>query len=99
MHRTFQKPWVLLGLVTLLLGGLIKTPARAQLCTPEPRPLLVLLNGTTRLQMSTRKPIKTVVNPKEGILTIRTIERDPTTVLLVGTGPGVTRVELEDADG
>jgi pilus assembly protein CpaC len=100
MHRTFQKPWVLLGgLVALLLVGLSITPARAQLCSPESRPLLVLLNGTTRLQMSSRKPIKTVVNPKEGILTIRTIERDPTTVLLVGTSPGVTRVELEDADG
>src|SRR5205814_470025 len=36
---------------------------------------------------------------KEGILTIRTIERDPTTILLVGQGPGITRVELEDADG
>src|SRR5262245_10252439 len=67
MHRTFQKPWVLLGgLVALLLVGPPR-PATAQLCTPEHRPLLVLLNGTTRLQMASRKPIRTVVNPKEGI--------------------------------
>lgn len=59
----------------------------------------MLLNSTTRLQMTNRKPIKTVVNPKEGIISIRTIERDPTTVLLVGAGPGVTKIELEDADG
>lgn len=103
MHRTFQKPWVVLGgLVALTLGGLaaVHPPAaHAQACSPESRPLVVLLNSTTRLQMSTRKPIKTVINPKEGILTIRTVERDPTTVLLLGQGPGITRVELEDADG
>ena len=29
----------------LLLTGLILTPARGQLCTPESRPLLVLLNA------------------------------------------------------
>jgi pilus assembly protein CpaC len=100
MHRTFQNPRGLLGgLVALLLGGLILTPVRGQTCSPESRPLQVLLNSTTRLQMSSRKPIKTVVNPKEGIISIRTIERDPTTVLLVGAGPGVTKIELEDADG
>src|SRR5262245_54792870 len=99
MHRTFQKPWVLLGgLVALLLVGPPR-PAGAQLCTPEHHPLLVLLNGTTRLQMTSRKPIKTVVNPKEGILTIRTVERDPTVVILVGQGPGVTKIDLEDTDG
>ncbi|MFO0846194.1 MAG: hypothetical protein U0797_28090 [Gemmataceae bacterium] len=100
MHRTFQNPRGLLGgLVALLLAGLILTPASGQTCSPESRPLQVLLNSTVRLQMSSRKPIKTVVNPKEGVITIRTIERDPTTVLLVGASPGVTRVELEDADG
>src|SRR5262245_59169382 len=98
MHRTFPNPRVLLGgVIALLLGGLMLTPAWGQNCTPEHRPLVVLLNSTVRLQMSSRKPIKTVVNPKEGIIAIRTIERDPTTVLLVGSGPGVTRVELEDA--
>jgi pilus assembly protein CpaC len=60
---------------------------------------VVLLNGTTRLRLSSRKPIKTVTNPKEGLLTIRTVERDPTVVVLVGTAPGITRLELEDADG
>ncbi|MFO0876064.1 MAG: hypothetical protein U0840_01725 [Gemmataceae bacterium] len=99
MHRTFQKPWALLGAWLALLMGGLPSVSRAQLNSPENRPLVVVLQGTTRLQMSTRKPIRTVVNPKEGILSIRTIERDPTTVLLVGQGPGITRVELEDADG
>ncbi|MFO0929129.1 MAG: hypothetical protein U0736_19255 [Gemmataceae bacterium] len=70
-----------------------------QVCSPEPRPLVVLLNSTYRLQMASRKPIKTVINPKEGILTIRSVERDPTMVVLQGTAPGITRLELEDAEG
>lgn len=101
MHRTFRKPWVLLGgLVACwcFLSGLA-APVQAQTCSPESRPLVVLLNGTTRLQLSSKKPIKTVINPKEGILNIRTVERDPTTVILIGQGPGITRIELEDAEG
>jgi pilus assembly protein CpaC len=103
MHRTCRKPCVLLGgLVALLLGlfpAVEPVAVRGQSCSPESRPLVVLLNSTTRLQLSSRKPIKTVINPKEGILTIRTVERDPTVVLLVGQAPGITRVELEDNDG
>ena len=99
MHRTLPRPGALLaGLVALLVAGL-PPHARAQLCSPQPRPLVLLLNSTARLQMSSKKPIRTVTNPKEGILTIRTVERDPTTILLIGTAPGITRLELEDADG
>jgi pilus assembly protein CpaC len=58
-----------------------------------------LLNATVRLQLSTKKPIKTVTNPKEAVLAIRTVERDPTTILITGQSPGITCVELEDADG
>jgi pilus assembly protein CpaC len=99
MHRNLRRPWMLLGgLLALLLGGLPGV-ARAQTCSPESRPVVVLLNSTTRLSMASRKPIKTITNPKEGLLTIRTVERDPTVVVLVGTAPGITRLELEDADG
>jgi pilus assembly protein CpaC len=90
---------LLLGGLAVLLLGLIGPHAWGQLCTPEAKPLVVLLNSASRLQMSSRKAIRTVVNPKEGVVTIRTIDRDPTTVLLVGAAPGVTRLELEDADG
>ena len=99
MHRIFAMPW-------LLMGGLARpSPGWAAGREPGPdllprnRPLVVLLNGTTRLQLASKKPIKTVINPKEALLTLRTVERDPTTVLLVGTAPGITRIELEDADG
>jgi pilus assembly protein CpaC len=84
-------------LLALILGTL---PARA-LAQPQscPDQVVVLLNGTTRLQMTSRKPIKTIVNPKEGLLTIRTVDRDPTTVILVGVAPGITTLEMEDGDG
>jgi pilus assembly protein CpaC len=99
MHRTLPSPWALLGGLIALLAAVLAPAARAQLCTPEPRPLVVLLNGTARLQLASKKPIRTVTNPKEGILTIRTVERDPTTIVLIGTAPGITCLELEDADG
>ena len=101
MHRTFRLPWMLLGGVIALLLGLLPSQANAQLCSPapEPRPLTVLINSTTRLQMSTRRPIDKVVNPKEGVLDIRTIEGDPTTIVLAGKEPGITRIELTDIDG
>ncbi len=85
-------------LAVLLAAGPVPC-ARAQVCSPEPRPLIVLLNSTVRFQMASKKPIRTVTNNKEGILSIRTVDRDPTTIVLLGTAPGITRLELEDADG
>src|SRR2546423_3771796 len=84
------------GLLLVLLRGGLAGRASAQTCTPQTQPLIVLLNGATRLQMNTKKPIKTVINPKEGVLNIRTVDRDPTTIILTGAQPGITRLELED---
>src|ERR1019366_996511 len=99
MHRIFAMPWLLIGgLSALLLGG-VPAVSLAQTCSAETKPLIVLLGSTTRLQLASKKPIKTVLNPKEAVLTMRTVERDPTTVLLVGTAPGITEIQLEDNDG
>jgi pilus assembly protein CpaC len=59
----------------------------------------VPLNGTVRLQMSNKQPIHKVVNPKENAVAIRSIPGDPTTVLLIGQEPDVTRIQLTDFDG
>jgi pilus assembly protein CpaC len=108
MHRKDLEPklsWISLLLLGGLLGLLLTSgwsphgAAWGQTCSPENRPLVVLLNSATRLQMTSRKAIRTITNPKEGLLTIRTVERDPTVVVLVGTSPGFTRLEMEDADG
>src|SRR6516165_8167601 len=61
--------------------------------------LFVPINGTVRLQMSTKKPIRQVTNPKDSAVNIRTVVGDPTTVLVIGQQPDVTRIELEDVDG
>ena len=77
MHRIFAMPWLLIGgLSALLLGG-VPAVSPAQTCSPEVKPLIVLLNSTTRLQLASKKPIRTVLNPKESVLErMRTVERD-----------------------
>ncbi len=101
MHRTLRRPWFVLGgmLLALLQVGLTPGVGWAQVCTPQTKPLVVTLNGTVRLRMASKKAIRTVLNPKEGVVTIRTIDRDPTMIVLAGTAPGITRLELEDSDG
>ena len=71
MHRTTPWAWSLLGaLLALMAGGAVVPPRlAAQTCSPDPRPIVVLLNGTVRLQMLTKKRIRAVTNPKEGVLT------------------------------
>jgi pilus assembly protein CpaC len=102
MHRKMVRPrWLWSGvLLALVLSG----PAAVwgqDPPAPPPRPgaLIVPINGTVRLQMSTRKPIRQVINPKDSAVNIRTVIGDPTTVLVIGQQPDVTRIELEDVDG
>jgi pilus assembly protein CpaC len=97
MHRTTRWFGPLAG--GILAALLVALPAGRAQDLPRGSAVLVPLNGTLRLQMSTRRPISRVVNPKENALTIRTIVGDPTTVLLVGQQPDVTQVELTDVDG
>ena len=40
--------------------------------------------------------IKTVTNPKDNVINIRTVVGDPTTVLITGQQPDVTQIELVD---
>jgi Flp pilus assembly secretin CpaC len=61
--------------------------------------LIVPVNGTIKLQMSKKQKIKTVTNPKENAIGIRTVANDPTSILIIGQQPDVTRIELEDTDG
>jgi pilus assembly protein CpaC len=100
MHRTSPWAWSLLGvLVALLANGLNPNTVTAQTCSPEPRQVVVLVNSTVRLHMLNKKRIRSVTNPKEGILEIRTVEADPTSLILIGRQAGITRLELEDTEG
>jgi pilus assembly protein CpaC len=98
MHRTTRWFGPLAGGILAALLVALPHGSRAQ-DLPRGAAVLVPLNGTLRLQMSTKRPISRVVNPKENALTIRTIVGDPTTVLLVGQQPDVTQVEVTDVDG
>jgi pilus assembly protein CpaC len=88
---------MLLALIAMAWPAL--APAQEPIPQPQPTALIVPVNGTVRLQMSKKQKIKTVVNPKENAVSIRTVTGDPTTILLMGQQPDVTRVELEDTDG
>src|SRR5579883_1925364 len=101
MHRIFSPtalPW---GGLVLALIGFVGTDARtsAQELGPQPCPLIVPVNGTFKLQMSKKQKIKTVTNPKESVVSLRTLDGDPTTVLVTGQTDGVTHIELEDTEG
>jgi pilus assembly protein CpaC len=61
--------------------------------------LTVPIGSSVRLQMKDKKPISTVVNPKENVAYVQPIEGDPKTVLVTGREAGSVRVTLTAADG
>jgi pilus assembly protein CpaC len=61
--------------------------------------IILPINGTQRLQMSTRRPISEVQNPSPVAIQIQQIDRDPTAVLAVGRDAGQGRVTLIDDQG
>lgn len=101
MHRNHNRnalPWggLFLALFALAWVGIF---ALAQEPSAQPNALIVPVNDTVKLQMSKKQKIKTVINPKENAVTIRTVVGDPTTILITGQQPEVTHIELEDTDG
>jgi pilus assembly protein CpaC len=101
MHRNLSRNVLRLeGLILALMGALGDIVcAPAQEPSPEPAPLIVPINSTIKLQMSKKQKIKTVTNPKESVVSLRTLAGDPTTILITGQQDGVTHIELEDSDG
>ncbi len=99
MHRTTCRFRSLAAGALLVLLGCGLAATRSQDALPRTSAVIVPLNGTVRLQMSTKTPISRVVNPKENAVNIRTVAGDPTTVLLIGQVPDVTRIELTDVNG
>ncbi len=87
------------ALLALLLGALPLTGLAQPPAGVTGAALYVPTGGTIRLQMSSKKPIKRVTNPREAVLGIRTVWGDPTTILLTGQQSDVTRLELEDEAG
>src|SRR5690349_12938144 len=109
MHRTNRVPHTAFGtmVLTLLLGNLPAPWARAaDEVTPPPRleasasanTLIIPLGSSQRVQMTDKKMIKTVVNPKENIALITPVAGDPKSVLITGRDAGSTRVTLTAVD-
>src|SRR5579884_2657013 len=101
MRRIYNRhslPWgsLFVALIGISWGGVLSL---AQEPSPQPASLIVPIGGTVKLQMSKKQKIKTVVNPKENAVSIRTLAGDPTTILLTGQQPDVTHIEMEDTDG
>ncbi|MBX7106145.1 MAG: pilus assembly protein N-terminal domain-containing protein, partial [Gemmataceae bacterium] len=102
-----------LGAWGLFAAGLVAGPATAQPPMGEPIPpaakpasrsaagkaVIVAINSSQKLSMSTKKPISTVINEKETVARVQAIASDPLSVLVVGLQAGSTKVTLTDVDG
>jgi pilus assembly protein CpaC len=92
-------------LLSLLLAGLWSDRAAAQeapavVAAPKPSGTLILsINGTQRVQMSTKKAIVQVTNEKDNVAKVSPVIGDPTSVLITGLEPGITRITFRDVDG
>jgi len=82
-------------LIAVLVSGLPRSQAQD---ASRGSAVIVPIGGTVRLQMKTKKAIKTVINPKDNVINIRTVAGDPTTILITGQQPDVTTIELTDVD-
>jgi pilus assembly protein CpaC len=108
MRRTHH---VLNWLAGGLLGaiGLITPPTAPAQETPPVTPpaaarsranaFVVAINSTKRLSMTSKRPIRSVVNEKDSIARIQAIQDDPSSVLVVGLQAGSTRVTMTDDQG
>jgi hypothetical protein len=106
MHKEFpMRRCAILGvaLLAFLLAAPIALGAEKELvgppAPPKPKPLVISVGSTIRLQMSTKRPIKTVFNERADLLRVTAVPGDPTTVMVTGLAPGYARITLIDIDG
>ncbi len=98
MHSATPFRWFAVwGALFALLLAVPPLPAQDGNSRPEVK--IVSIGDTIRLQMRSRKPIKSVDNPKDSVITIRTVVGDPTTVRITSQQPDVTTIEMTDIDG
>jgi hypothetical protein len=89
------------SLFALLLTVTSLIQAQAPVLKGPPGPasaLVVSIGETIRLQMRSKKPIKSVFVSKPDVVAVRPVVNDPTTILITGLQPGVATVELTDTD-
>lgn len=95
MHRTSRLPRLWLGkilFVTLLL--IAAFTAQAQMPEGGASVLIVPVNQTRTVEMSTKKPIMEVRTDNPKIASVKTVIGDPTRVMVTGLSNGSTMVTL-----
>jgi pilus assembly protein CpaC len=97
MHPTIAKTRSLLwGTLLALAMSALAGYSQAQ---PPPPTILVPLGGTKDVQMTTKKAITKAEAKREGVVSIRPVLGDPTTIRLIGQAAETTALELTDEDG
>jgi pilus assembly protein CpaC len=61
--------------------------------------VVVPINGTQKLQMSSKQRIATVLNQKDTVARVSPVIGDPTSVIITGLEPGISRVVFTGVDG
>jgi pilus assembly protein CpaC len=98
MHRTNGKMRSLFWgtLLAVLMSGLASISQAQPAMAPS---ILVPLGGIRDVQMTTKKAIKKAEVKRDGVVSIRPVAGDPTTIRLIGQAPDSTPLELTDEDG
>ena len=65
----------------------------------RPRQIVISVGTTIRLQMSSKRPITRVDIDREGIVRVRAVTDDHTSIFITGIAPGRTRIVLTDDGG
>jgi pilus assembly protein CpaC len=104
MHRTNRVlTWVAGG----LLGVSLATGTAAAIQPDAPAPaqrgkanaVVVTINGSKRLSMTPKRPIRSVINEKENVARVQVIPDDNESVLVFGLQTGTTRITMTDSMG
>jgi pilus assembly protein CpaC len=101
MHRTNCLLAITLGILLLGLSPGSMAPAQAPPPKGQPgaRPVLIVpINGTQRVQMTTKRRIAEVRNPRESVARVQPTT-DPTAILITGLDAGATRITMVDDQG
>src|SRR5262249_33956136 len=108
MHRTNRVPRAPLGGLVLLGLLLVGLPAYVLAVGEAPPPrrgpavsssaVVVPIGGIQRLQMTTKKAIRTITNENDRVAAVLPLT-EPNVVLVRGLAAGITRVTLADVDG
>jgi hypothetical protein len=82
-----------------LVLALTTFPALAEDKPVQPRTIAVAVGQSVRVQMTSKRPIKSVFNDHENVVRVQPVPDDPTTIVLTGLAPGRARLTLKDVDG